>query len=118
VRGERQLRQDEKDGSTLELEVELPGQPDYATAGNIALYSKNDPAIVREVLEYFQIPQEALGQKVGLVKVKEDKKIKLNFVPSTVAVLLEDSVDLQGKLTKSVLKKLAKFPSSNPEYFT
>jgi NADPH-ferrihemoprotein reductase len=118
VRSVRQLRQDEKDGSTLELEVELPGQPEYQTAGNVALYSKNDPAIVQEVVEYFHLPQNALEGKLGLVKLKEDKKIKLNFVPSTIKGLLEESVDLQGKLSKSVLKKLAKFPSINPEYFS
>jgi hypothetical protein len=49
--------------------------------------------------------------------MKEDKKIKLNFVPGTIQTLLEDSIDLQGKLSKSVLKKVAKFPSNNPEYF-
>lgn len=114
----RQVRQDEKDGSTLELAVELPGEPEYATAGNIALYPKNDPAIIREVLEYFGIEAASVNQKLGLIKMKEDKKIKLNFVPSTIQTILEDSIDLQGKLSKSVLKKLAKFPSSNPEYFS
>lgn len=96
----------------------MPGQPQYATAANLALYSKNHPHIIREVIEYFEIPESALGLKAGLVKMKEDKKIKLNFVPTTLAAILEDYVDLQGKLTKSVLKKLAKFHSNNPEYFT
>lgn len=92
----------------------MPGQPEYATAGNLALYSKNDPSIVKEVAEYFELPEKELDGLIGLLKVKEDKKIKLNFLPNTLRTLLEDSVDLQGKLSKSVLKKLAKFPSKSP----
>jgi hypothetical protein len=38
-------------------------------------------------------------------------------VPNTLRTLLEESIDLQGKLTKSVLKKLSKLKSKNPEYF-
>jgi hypothetical protein len=83
------LRQDIKDGSTLELEIELKGQPYYDTAGNIALYSKNDPAIIKEIVDYFEIKEEDLDKKIGLTVMNEDKKVKLNFVPNTIRTLLE-----------------------------
>lgn len=114
----KQIRQNTNDGSTLELEIELEGQPEYQTAGNIALYSKNDPAIVRDIVEYFQIKEADLDRSIALELINEDKKIKLNFVPNTLRTLLEESIDIQGKLTKSILKKLSKLPSANPQYFT
>lgn len=55
---------------------------------------------------------------MGLTKINEEKKMKLNFVPVSIKTLLTDSIDIQGKLSKSVLKKLAKFESKNPNYFT
>ena len=84
----KQLRQNENDGSTLELEVELKQQPFYSTAGNIALYSKNDPKIVNEVLDYFGFQEGALDRQLGMSKVDEKKKVKLNFVPNTLRTLL------------------------------
>lgn len=33
----------------------MPQQQAYQTAGNIAIYSKNDPKIVQQILEYFHI---------------------------------------------------------------
>jgi hypothetical protein len=35
----------------------------------------------------------------------------------TIQALLEKYLDLQFKITKGLLKKLSKFPSSNPDYF-
>lgn len=43
--------------------------------------------------------------------------MKLNFIPNTLRTLLEESIDLQGRLSKSVLKKLSKLPSSDSDYF-
>jgi cytochrome P450 / NADPH-cytochrome P450 reductase len=114
----KDLRQNKHDGSTLELKIELKGHPEYQTAGNIALYSKNDPKIVQEIIEYFGLKEADLDRKITLVEIHPDKKIKLNFVPNTLRTLLEESIDIQGKLTKSVLKKLSKCESSNPQYFT
>ena len=51
------------------------------------------------------------------MEVNTDKKIKLNFVPKTLRSLLEESVDLQGRVTKSILKKLSKFESNSKQYF-
>lgn len=45
---------------------------------------------------------------IDLKIINEDKKLKINFIPRTLRKLLEESIDLQGKLTKSVLKKLSK----------
>lgn len=91
---------------------------EYQTAGNIALYSKNDPSIVEEVIKYFKIPSERLDVKVAPEKLNPEKKIKLNFNPnSSIRNILEKSIDLQGKLTKSVLKKLGKFNSKHQNYF-
>ncbi len=52
---------------------------------------------------------EDLDRRIGLQKINEEKKLKLNFVPQTLRTLLEDSIDIQGRLTKAVLKKLSKF---------
>jgi sulfite reductase alpha subunit-like flavoprotein len=112
------LRQNDNDGSTLELEVELPNQPVYQTAGNVALYSRNDPILVSQAQTLFNIAEEDMDRPLGLTKVNPDKKLKLNFVPKTVRSLLEESIDLQGKLSKSLLKKLSKLESSNPNYFS
>lgn len=49
-----------------------------------------------------------MDKKVGLGVINEDKKLKLNYVPNNLRSLLEESIDLQGKLSKSVLKKLSK----------
>lgn len=38
-------------------------------------------------------------------------------MPNTLRSLLEESIDLQGVVNKSVLKKLAKLPSDNQQYF-
>jgi hypothetical protein len=60
-------------------------------------------------LSYFGLRNEDLDRRIGLHKVNEEKKLKLNFVPETLRSLLEDSIDIQGRLTKAVLKKLSKF---------
>ena len=78
----------------------------------------NDPRIIEEITSYFHIPSEVLEKPLGLTKIKEEKKMKLNFVPKSIKTLLTDYIDIQGKLSKSVLKKLAKFESKNPNYFT
>lgn len=78
----------------------------------------NDPRIIEEITNYFHIPSEILDKQLGLTKINEEKKMKLNFVPVSIRTLLADSIDIQGKLSKSVLKKLAKFESKNPNYFT
>jgi hypothetical protein len=52
---------------------------------------------------------EDLDRRIGLQKINQEKKLKLNFVPQTLRTLLEDSIDIQGRLTKAVLKKLGKF---------
>ena len=69
-------------------------------------------------MEYFGLKEADLDKKIGLTIINEEKKHKLNFVPNTLRTLLEQSIDLQGKLTKSLLKKLAKFESTNQNYFT
>lgn len=59
-----------------------------------------------------------LQSYVSVEKVSEDKKLKLNFVPYCKLIeLLESHIDVQGRLTKAVLKKLAKFPSDDKDYF-
>ena len=68
-------------------------------------------------MEYFKIEEKDLDRKITIQEINPEKKVKLNFVPHTLRSLLEQSIDLQGKLTKSVLKKLAKFKSQNVEYF-
>ena len=39
-------RQNKEQGSSLELILHLKGQPEYDTAGNVAVWPANDPAIV------------------------------------------------------------------------
>ena len=68
--------------------MELPSQPEYATAANLAIYSKNDPKIVQEVVEYFGLDESALDRRVGISKADENKKVKLNFAPDTLRFLL------------------------------
>lgn len=58
---------------------------------------------------YFGFKLEDIDRRIGLQKINEEKKLKLNFVPQTLRTLLEDSIDIQGRLTKAVLKKLSKF---------
>jgi hypothetical protein len=58
---------------------------------------------------YFGFKLEDIDRRIGLQKINEEKKLKLNFVPQTLRTLLEDSIDIQGRLTKAVLKKLGKF---------
>ena len=93
----------------------LDQQPEYQTAGNIALWPQNDPTIVNEVMEYFSLnPEDLIDIKI----INESKKIKLNFVrPLTVRKLLEEYLDLQFRITKGLLKKLSKFESNSPDYF-
>ncbi len=55
---------------------------------------------------------------VSVEKLSADKKLKLNFIPYCKLIdLLESHIDIQGRLTKAVLKKLSKFPSQNKDYF-
>ena len=50
--------------------------------------------------------------------MNEEKKLKLNFIPYCKLIdLIESHIDVQGRLTKSVLKKLSKFPSNDKDYF-
>lgn len=114
----RELRQNTLDGSTLELEVELLQRTEYQTAGNIAIYAKNDPILVTQVQKLFKLSEVDMNSPLGLTKINPDKKLKLNFVPKTIRSILEESIDLQGKLSKSLLKKLSKLESSNPNYFS
>lgn len=82
-------------------------QPEYQTAGNIALWPQNDPNIIKEILDYFLLNPEHL---IDIEIINESKKIKLNFVrPLTVRKLLENYLDLQFRITKGLLKKLSKF---------
>lgn len=85
----------------------MEGHPEYETASNIALWPINDPTIVDEVIKFFKLNPN----KVVDVQVLDKNKItKFNFVaPLTIKKLLEEYVDLQFKVTKSMLKKLAKF---------
>lgn len=66
----------------------MPGKPYYETAGNIALYSKNDPKIIKEVIDYFELKESDLDRKIGVAEIYPEKKIKLNFVPNTLRTLL------------------------------
>jgi hypothetical protein len=51
---------------------------------------------------------------VSVEKINEEKKVKLNFLPYCKLIdLLRHHIDVQGRLTKSVLKKVSKFPSNN-----
>lgn len=44
--------------------------------------------------------------------------MKLNFIPFlTLEELLYEHIDVQGRITKSILKKLSKLESLNQEYF-
>ena len=49
--------------------MELPNQPEYQTAGNIALYGKNDGEIIQSILNYFGLKSEDLDRRIGLHKV-------------------------------------------------
>lgn len=33
----------------------MENQPEYQTAGNIALWPQNDPKIIEEVIDYFKL---------------------------------------------------------------
>ena len=80
-------RQDKVNGSTLELEVCLENQPEYQTAGNLALWPKSDPKFVEEVAEYFNLNMDTI---IDIDIINHNKKIKLNFVrPLSVRKLLE-----------------------------
>jgi len=50
--------------------------------------------------------------------INRETKNKFNFVtPATIQEILEIYVDLQFRVTKGILKKLAKFESNNQKYF-
>ena len=59
------------------MEVILPGQPEYQTAGNIALWPKNDPKIIEEIVSYFKLNPETF---VDIDILDKNKKNKFNFV--------------------------------------
>lgn len=71
------------------------------------MWPTNDPKIIEEVLEYFKLKPETI---VDVQVINRDTKNKFNFItPATVKELLEVYVDLQFRITKSILKKLGKF---------
>jgi sulfite reductase alpha subunit-like flavoprotein len=79
------------------------------------LWPINDPAIVSEVVEYFKLSPQTV---VDIQVIDKNKMTKLNFVsPVTIGKLLEQYIDLQFRVTKSLLKKLSKLPSQNQGYF-
>lgn len=59
------------------MQVILEGEPEYQTAGNIALWPKNDPKIVESIVDYFNLDPEAL---LDLDILDRNKKNKFNFV--------------------------------------
>ena len=112
ISGIIEKRQDTKNGSSLELEVALLNQPEYQTAGNIALWPVNDPEIVDEIIKYFKLDENTI---LDINLLDKNKKNKFNFVaPVTVRELLDTYLDLQFRITKGLLKKLSKFKSLSP----
>ena len=102
-----EIRQDKLNGSTLEIEVCLQNQPEYQTAGNLALWPQSDPKLVQEVAQYFNL---SLDDVIDIEIINQNKKIKLNFIrPLTIKQLLEEYIDIQFRITKGLLKKMSKF---------
>jgi sulfite reductase alpha subunit-like flavoprotein len=62
---------------------------------------------VNEVLKFFKLnPDKVIDVQV----LNKNKMTKFNFVtPVTIRKLLEEYIDLQFRVTKSMLKKLSKF---------
>ena len=110
----QETRQNTKDGSSLELVIRMPDNEPYPTASNLALWPEADPALVQKVAKHFGLD---LDQVLTLEQLNE-KKLSLGFVfPLTVRKLLEKHIDLQHRITKGVMKKLAKFSGKGQQYF-
>ena len=92
----------------------MPGNPEYDTAGNIALFPEADPKYIEKVSQYFNLNLDT----IVTIEPIDDHKLSLGFIqPLTIRKLLTNHIDLQHKITKGILKKLAKFPSENQQYF-
>ena len=92
----------------------MPGNPEYDTAGNIALFPEADPQIIDKVAKYFDLNLDT----IVTIEPIDDHKLNLGFVqPLSLRKLLNNHIDLQHKITKGILKKLSKFPSENQKYF-
>lgn len=55
----------------------MEGQPEYQTAGNIALWPANDPTIIQEILDYFSLSPDTY---LELEIIDEKKRNKFNFI--------------------------------------
>lgn len=92
----------------------MPESPQYSTAANLALWPESDPHIIKEVTDYFGVKLDS----TVTIEQLNDKKLSLNFVyPLTIRKLLQQHIDLQHKITKGTMKKLAKFQSKDEKYF-
>jgi hypothetical protein len=60
IRNSYEVRQNNKDGSSLLLEIEPQAIKTYKTAGNLAIYPENDPEIVEKVGKHFNLDMDAL----------------------------------------------------------
>ncbi|KAL4472596.1 hypothetical protein ABPG74_018545 [Tetrahymena malaccensis] len=117
VKSIKELRQNNNDGSTLHMEIDLKNTNlKYKTAMNIEIFAENDPALVEKVGAHLNLD---LNQRVELVVDEEFiEKFKYPF-PSPISVrsILSKFCDFQGQLMKKTLKDLAKL-TSNEEHKT
>lgn len=107
----KEVRQNNADGSTLHLEINLTNTPiKYLTAQNLAIYPKNREELVQDLAEHLgfnlnKVIKLGYGED-GISK----RKFKYPFPsPLKIRTILTNFCDFQGPIMKKTLKDLANF---------
>ncbi|CAK56687.1 unnamed protein product (macronuclear) [Paramecium tetraurelia] len=108
-----QLRQNQKDGSTLQIIFDTGREGiEYKTAMNLGVYPENDDQQILEIANYLG---ENLDTVYSLELLQQNNRAKVPFPsPLSVRKILKHFVDFNGQLMKNTLTKLSKI-SSNDE---
>jgi len=108
IRVNRELHTSKSDRSCRHLEIDLPGNLSYQPGDYLGIYPENDPAVVQQWIDKFQLDP---NQIVKVVK-KDDPNRPLAG-PCSIERLLSSYVDILSVPKKKLLHALAVLYTSN-----
>jgi len=110
----REMRQTNKNGSTLKIDYSYPESFSYQTGDNIGVFPSNNESEVMYLIKRMNFDPESY---VHILKYKQKLSKKIS-IPSglTIRELISSVLDLNGRVTKQMIKDILKFVKDQEDY--